>query len=206
MPIGKLYRTWKEQLRAFRPNQRITQIENFAWMMVGIDQSRSAHLSKIAGKVYGQAKLLSAVKRFERFLFNKAIEARAWYQPIAKQWIVAQWQQLGEIRLSVDGAKVGFAHQLLMVSVAYRRRSLPIAWDWVKQVRGHSSAEKQIELLKYVKTLLPKKVVVVLVGDSEFGSIQAMNQLHQWRWYYALRQIQAFELAKMMPGKLWKAL
>ena len=102
MPIGKLYRTWKEQLRAFRPNQRITH------------------------------------------------EARAWYQPIAKQWIVAQWQQLGEIRLSVDGAKVGFAHQLLMVSVAYRSRSLPIASDWGKQVRGHSSAEKQIELLKYV--------------------------------------------------------
>mgnify|MGYP003390024665 FL=1 len=188
MPIGKLYRTWKEQIRAFRPNQRITQIENFAWMMVGIYQSRSVHLSKIAGKVLGNAKLLSTVRRFERFLDNKAIEVRAWYQPIAKQWIVAQWQQLGEIRLIVDGTKVGFAHQLLMVSLAYRRRSIPIAWDWVKQVRGHSSAEKQIELLKYVKTLLPKKVVVFLVGDSEFGSIQVMKQLHQWRWYYALRQ------------------
>jgi hypothetical protein len=74
VPIGKLYRTWKEQIRALRPSQRITQIENFAWMMVGIYESGSVHLSKIAGKVIGNAKLLSTVRRIERFLDNKAIE------------------------------------------------------------------------------------------------------------------------------------
>jgi len=188
VPAGKLYRTWKEQIRALRPSQRITQIENFAWMMVGIYESRSVHLSKIAGKVLGNAKSLSTVRRFERFLDNKAIEVRGWHEPIARRWIEAQWKQLGEIRLIVDGTKTGFSHQLLMVSLAYRRRSIPIAWDWVNHVRGHSSAKKQIELLKYVKTLLPKKAVVFLVGDSEFGSIQAMKQLNQWRWFYALRQ------------------
>jgi len=188
MPIGKLYRTWKEQIRRLRPHQRITQIQNFAWMMVGIYQSRSVHLSKIAGKVLGNAKLLSTVRRFERFLDNQAIEVRTWYEPIAKQWIEAQWRHLREIRLIVDGTKVGFGHQLLLVSLAYRRRSIPIAWTWVKYVRGHSSAKKQIELLKYVKTLLPKPSVVFLVGDSEFGSIQVMKQLNRWRWYYALRQ------------------
>jgi hypothetical protein len=188
MPIRKLYRIWKEQIRRLRPHQRMTQIQNFAWMMVGIYQSRSVHLSKIAGKVLGNAKLLSTVRRFERFLDNQAIEVRAWYEPIAKEWLAAQWQHLREIRLLVDGTKVGFGHQLLMVSLAYRRRSIPIAWAWVKYVRGHSSAKKQIELLKYVKTLLPKASVVFLVGDSEFGSIQVMKQLNRWRWYYALRQ------------------
>src|SRR6266540_4991170 len=144
MPISKLYRTWKEQIRALRPNQRITQIQNFAWMMIGIYQSRSVHLSKIAGKVLGNAKLLSTVRRFERFLDNTAIAVHEWYDPIAKQWIEAQWHHLGEIRLIVDGTKVGFGHQMLMVSLAYRRRSIPIAWAWAKQVRGHSSAKKQI--------------------------------------------------------------
>ena len=205
MPISKLYRTWKEQIRALRPSQRITQIENFAWMMVGIYQSRSVHLSKIAGKVLGNAKLLSTVRRFERFLDNKAIEVRAWYEPIAKQWIEAQWQHLREIRLIVDGTKVGFGHQLLMVTLAYRRRSIPIAWIWIKQVRGHSSAQKQIELLEYVKTLLPKKAVVFLVGDSEFGSISVLRQLNQWRWHYALRQKSntGFRLGK---SGTWQAL
>lgn len=188
MPISKLYRTWKEEIRRLRPHQRITQIQNFAWMMVGIYQSRSVHLSKIAGKVLGCAKLLSTVRRFERFLDNPAIGVREWYEPIAKQWIAAQWQHLREIRLMVDGTKVGLGHQLLMVSLAYRRRSIPIAWTWVQYVRGHSSAEKQIELLGYVKTLVPKQVVVFLVGDSEFGSVEVMKQLKRWHWFYALRQ------------------
>lgn len=188
MPIAELYRTWKERIKTLRPGQRITQVQNFAWMMVGIYQSGSVHLSKIAGKILSSAKLLSTVRRLERFLDNPAIKVRDWYAPIAQQWLAAQWTHVQEIRLIVDGTKVGFGHQLLMVSLAYRRRSIPIAWLWIPYVRGHSSAKKQIELLKYVKTLLPKAAVVFLVGDSEFGSIQVLKQLNQWGWFYALRQ------------------
>jgi len=41
----------------------------------------------------------------------------------------------GEIHLIADGTKVGFGHQLLMISLAYRKRAIPIAWTWVKHVR-----------------------------------------------------------------------
>jgi hypothetical protein len=59
MSIAELYRTWKEKIRTLRPGQRMTQVQNFAWMMVGIYQNRSVHLSKIAGKILSPAKLLS---------------------------------------------------------------------------------------------------------------------------------------------------
>ena len=95
---------------------------------------------------------------------------------------------MGEIRLIVDGTKVGFGHQLLMVSLAYRHRAVPIAWAWVKYVRGHSSAKQQMSLLRYVRTLLPPKTPVFLIGDSEFGSIVVLQQLDQWHWFYVLRQ------------------
>ena len=75
-----------------------------------------------------------------------------------------------------------------MVSLAYRHRAIPIAWTWVKQVRGHSSTRQQLALLKYVKGLISKKAAVFLVGDSEFGSISVLKQLDQWRWWYVLRQ------------------
>ena len=205
MPISELYRTWKEKLSALRPHQRITQIENFVWMMVGIYQSRSVQLSQVAGKVLGSAKLLSTVRRLERFLDNPAIEVRDWYEPIAKHWLDAQWQRLREIRLIVDGTKIGWGYQLLMVSLAYRRRSIPIAWTWLKQVRGHSSAQKQIELLKYVKTLLPKPAAVFLVGDSEFGSIQVQKQLTQWHWHYGLRQ-KSNTGFRVGPADAWQGL
>jgi hypothetical protein len=188
MPINEMYRTWIRRICELRPNQRITQVRNFVWLVVGMFHSRSVQLSRVAGKVLGPAKTLSTVRRLSRFLDNRAIQVREWYEPIARQWLAAQCACLGEIRLIVDGTKVGFGHQLLMVSLAYRRRAIPIAWSWVKQVRGHSSGKHQWALLKYVKGLLPGKSVVFLVGDSEFGSILVLRQLEEWHWFYALRQ------------------
>ena len=188
MPINQMYRTWIRRICELRPNQRITQVRNFVWLVVGIFHSRSVQLSRVAGKVLGQAKNLSSVRRLSRFLDNPAIQVRDWYEPIARQWLEAQFACLGEIRLIVDGTKVGVGHQLLMISLAYRHRAVPIAWTWVKQVRGHSTGRHQLALLKYVKGLLPKKSAVFLVGDSEFGSILVLRQLAQWHWFYALRQ------------------
>ena len=91
-----------------------------------------------------------------RFLDNPAIRVWEWYEPIAHQWLQAQRHCLREIRLIVDGTKVGFGHQLLIVSLAYRKRAIPIAWTWVKDVRGYSSVLKQLALLDYVRKLCQK--------------------------------------------------
>jgi len=188
MPINETYRTWIRRICELRPKQRITQTQNFVWLMVGIYHSHSVNLSRVAGKVIGAAKNVSTVRRLSRFLANPAMDVRSWYKPIAKAWLQSQFERVGEIRLIMDGTKVGFAHQLLMISLAYRRRAVPIAWSWVKYVRGHSSANQQVSLLKYVGTLLPKGAPVFVVGDSEFGSISVLRQLEQWHWFYVLRQ------------------
>jgi hypothetical protein len=90
--------------------------------------------------------------------------------------------------LIVDATKIGFGHQLLIVCLAYRKRAIPIAFTWVKHVKGHSSAGKQLSLLAYVQQLIPKGAAVFLVGDCEFGSIAVLRQLDKWRWFYVLRQ------------------
>jgi hypothetical protein len=188
MPTNHLYHTWFQRIRELRPLQRITQIRNFAWLIVGIYLSRSVHLSKVAGKIPGLAKLMSITRRLSRFLDNPAVRVREWYEPIARAWLQAQWQCLGEIRLIVDGAKIGFGHQLLLISLAYRRRAIPITWTWVRHVRGHSSAYKQLALLNYIRKLLPANAVVFLVGDCEFGAVEVLQWLDQWHWCYVLRQ------------------
>ena len=188
MPINHLYHTWIRRINELRPGQRVTQVRAFAWLVTGIYFSRSVYLSRIAGKIPGTAKLLSTVRRMSRLLDNAAIRVRAWYQPIATQWLEAQFQHLGEIRLMVDGTKIGFTHQLLIVCMAYRKRSIPIAWTWVKHVKGHSSARKQLALLAYVRSLIPANAGVFLVGDCEFGSVAVLRQLDDWHWFYVLRQ------------------
>lgn len=188
MPINKTYRTWIQRICELRPKQRKTQVQNFVWLLVGIFHSRSVSLSKIAGKVISTAKNVSTVRRLSRFLASSAVDVRSWYRATAKAWLEIQAQHVGEILLIVDGTKIGFGYQLLMVSLAYRHRAVPIAWSWVRHVRGHSSAAKQIVLLKYVRSLIPQNTPVFLVGDSEFGSIAVLQQLKQWHWFFALRQ------------------
>jgi hypothetical protein len=188
MPINCQFHTWFQLIRELRPKQRITQVRNFVWLLVGIHESRSVKMSRIAGKIPGKAKLLSTVRRLGRFLSNSAIRVRDWYKPIARQWLAAQFRHLGEIRLIVDGTKIGFGHQLLIVCLAYRRRAIPIAWTWVKHVKGHSSAWKQLALLAYVHSLIPSGAAVFLVGDCEFGSVAVLRQLNFWNWFYVLRQ------------------
>ena len=188
MPTNSLYHTWFQRIQELRPGQRITQTRNFVWLIVGIYQSRSVCLSRIAGKIPGPAKLVSTTRRLSRLLDNPAIRVRDWYEAIARQWLITQFRCLGEIRLIVDGTKIGFGYQLLIVCLAYRKRAIPIAWTWVKHVKGHSSAWKQLALLNYVRKLIPKGAAVFLVGDCEFGSVAVLRQLDQWGWFYVLRQ------------------
>lgn len=188
MPTNTLYHTWFLRIQELRPGQRITQVRNFVWLMIGIYQSRSVCLSRIAGKIPGPAKLLSMTRRMSRLLENPAIRVREWYEPIACDWLGTQWRNLGEIRLIVDGTKIGFGHQLLIVCLAYRKRAIPIAWTWVKHVKGHSSSWKQLALLAYVRKLIPRGAAVFIVGDNEFGAVEVLRQLDCWHWFYVLRQ------------------
>jgi Transposase DDE domain len=45
-----------------------------------------------------------------------------------------------------------------------------------------------VKLLEYVYRLLPRRVAVTLVGDSEFGHPLLIENLRFWGWDYALRQ------------------
>jgi hypothetical protein len=186
MPIKKLYHIWMRKLEEIYPEERITRKRNMAYLLVGLQQSRSVHLSKIAEKIPGKAFLPSITRRISRFLNNPAVRVRDWYRPIAT--MIINRIACGEIHLLVDGSKVGFGHQLLMVAIAYRRRSIPLAWTWIKSSRGHSTSIKQKALLAYIHGLIPPSTKVTLVGDAEFGDVAVQKLLMQWRWRFALRQ------------------
>ncbi len=205
MLANRLYHTWFERIRQVLPDGRITRLRNFVWLMVGIYQSKSVHLSDIASKIPGRAKELSIVRRLSRFLTNPAVRVREWYVFVARNLIHSMVQTVGEIRLIADGTKVGFNHQLLIVAIAYRRRALPIAWTWVRCAKGHSSARQQRALLAYVRGLIPENVPVLLVGDSEFGAVPVIRQVEKWHWDYVLRQ-KANHQVQLAGGNTWQRL
>ncbi len=214
MPINHLHLTLHRLLGQLRPAERVTRIRNWSRLLVGLCLSRSVHLSKIANKIPttttgGGATLPSATRRLSRLLENPAIRPRDWYEPIARSLLQRATQGGGgEIPLVVDGSKVGFGHRLLMVGLAYRKRTIPIAWSWVRNEKGHSSAYKQRALLGYVRRLTPNGARVSVVGDSEFGAVEVMKQLEEWGWCYVLRQKSSHLVCSrpQQPQQVWRPL
>jgi hypothetical protein len=202
MSINRLYHIWFQEIEQMWSHLRLTQRRNLTYLLVGIYLSKSVALNNIALKIPGQAVEVSVQRRLSRFLGNPAIRVRACYDPLIEP-LLEQISKNGCVRLLVDGTKVGNGHQLLMVSVGYRRRAIPVAWTWVKGARGHSSARKQLALLSHVYGLLPDDAKVLLVGDSEFGAVDVIRQVENWHWDYVLRQ-KSSHLVKIADRK-WKA-
>jgi hypothetical protein len=186
MTTNHLYHTWQKKIMQLFPDERITRVRNLAWLITGIYLARSVHLSHIASKVTAKAALGSVTRRLDRFLENSAVRVRAWYEPLVKDLLMRRQGQT--ICLIVDGSKVSFDHQWLVVTLAYRKRALPLVWMWLRAQRGHSSAGRQLALLRYVHGLMPPDTPVLVLGDTEFGSVEVLQQLDEWHWQYALRQ------------------
>lgn len=151
-----LHHSWIEKIGHLRAGENKARGRTFAWMMVGMMMSQSVHLSHMARKIPSVGQQTSIVKMLSRLLPNGALRVREWYSPVVRellQKVVASGQ---EVRLIIDGTQVGGGHRLLMVAVAYRRRSLPIVWTWVKGSRGHSLATTPCALFAYIRTLLPE--------------------------------------------------
>ena len=123
-----------------------------------------------------------------RLLKNKAIEVERIYNPIAAYWIKAQFTTTQQVKLIIDGTKIGCKHQLLMVSLAYRKRSIPICWSWVPLVKGHTNRKAHKSLITSVKEMIPSGTAVLIVEDSEFGTVELLQCLEKWNWYYVFRK------------------
>ena len=187
MPIPQLYRSLHEYLLQRIPDACDTRLTNLIYLMMGIFQSGSVQLNLVARKTPIRAQKLSIVKRLARFLDNPAVRVREWYHPFAET-LLRSAVNAGQVHLIMDASKVVFGFRLVMVSLAYRRRSLPIAWTWVLGSRGHSSTAVQVKLLAYLAPLLPPRARVTRVGDCEFGHPLLIENLRFWGWDYALRQ------------------
>ncbi|GIK64973.1 MAG: hypothetical protein BroJett018_27670 [Chloroflexota bacterium] len=140
-----------------------------------------------ARSVQLRARKLSTVQRLRRFLSNGAVQVCEWYAPTTQALLLAGGSG-GQVRLIMDSTKVNGGQRLIMVSVGYRRRRVPLAWTWARGARGHCTTQVQVKLLRYVQGLLPLGVQVSVVGDCEYGNSLFIEYMDHWGLAYALRQ------------------
>ena len=161
-------------------------LTTLAAMVAGLVAAGSSHLPKIAQKTPDKTKTESRVKRFTRFIQNQTVTYESFFMPCARD-VVVSLSAKQPLLVVFDGSALGRGCAVLMASVIYRKRALPIAWLVKRGKKGHFSAEDHLCLFEQVQALVPDGTDVIFLGDGEFDSIALQRGLDQAGWSYVCR-------------------
>lgn len=178
----KVLKTLKGQLRMFHQGHVVT----LAMMITGIVMSGKAQLSQMSTEIPTEAKDKSIEMRMRRWVKHPQIDVDVTFMPFARQ-ILASLAS-APLTLALDGSQVGRGCMVLMVGVVYRSRLLPLAWVVYKGKKGHTTAERHIEVLRKVLLLIPEDAEVILLGDAEYDTTEMLTwvQTHT-TWQFVMR-------------------
>jgi hypothetical protein len=176
----------QNQLCQWLPQERVTRIRNMALLILGLHLSGTVHMALVVRKWPVVGKDPSLVNRLRRFLDNRRVEVRQWYHPLALH-LVEQFAGR-RLRLVIDCTKIGFNYRLMTISLAYKKRTLPLVWSVHRGRKGHTTVQEQLALFKYVRQLLPKGAEIWVMGDTGFQSVHLLRWLRRQGWHFVIRQ------------------
>jgi hypothetical protein len=161
-------------------------VVTLAMMITGIVMSKKAQLSEMSNEVPAKAKDKSIEMRMRRWVKHEGLNDELIYMPFAQQIL----QALAHLPLVVvmDASQVGRNCMVLMVGVVYKKRSLPLVWLVYPGKKGHTSADRHIQVLEKLILLLPETAELILMGDAEYDTTEMLLWLQiNTSWGYVLR-------------------
>jgi Transposase DDE domain len=167
MPTSPVYDSIRAALRQHLPAVIDSQIESLGLAMVGAVQSMSSQIAKIARAMPLDTTARAKEQRLRRLLSNERLTQTDHYHPIVKQALHGLAHQ--RVQLLMDRVLISDQHNILVVSVGFRRRSIPLVWKALSH-RGSSNLTDQQGLIEAAVALLPADVRISVHGDSEFRS------------------------------------
>lgn len=182
----QLYNRLDEKLRALvRVNNR-KQVTNWIWLIVGILQSQSSHLSQIANCLPMETKAESRVTLVRRWLMNPQVNVWQFYKKVLEH-VLSGWSTV-DAYLILDGVMVfGARWQIFRVSLRHGCRAIPIAWTIVEG-NGLVKVNKLKNMLKKVQRFMRRYVKrVTLLADAGFRDCDWAQLCEELGWNYAIR-------------------
>ena len=121
----ELYNRLEGTLSTLVSVPHVAELKNWVWVVVGILQSQSVGLSKIATYVPGETQAESRVTMIRRWLMNLHVDVWSFYKPVLEH-ALKDWQ--GEVaNIILDGVMVGGGQwQILRLSLAHGQRAIPL--------------------------------------------------------------------------------
>jgi hypothetical protein len=179
MSTSTVYESTRAALRQVLPTVIDSQLDSLGLAIVGVVQSMSSQVAKMARAMPLDTTAHSKEQRLRRLLDNQRLTQTAHYQPIVKQALHGLTHQ--RVQLLMDRVLIRDQHNILVVSVGFRRRSIPLVWKALEH-RGSSNLTDQQELIQAAVALLPPDVRISVHGDSEFRSQELFRWLRTHRY------------------------
>ncbi len=146
---------------------------------------KTVRLEELARRFPSPIKLKSRVMKLQRFLSLKQFNIKTLWFPIVKSWIEEDFNKGEVISLALDRSQWRGIN-LLMVSLIYNHRGIPIYFQLLKK-KGNSNLAEQKTVLEPVFKLL-KDFKIVVLGDREFCSVDLAKWLsEEAQVYFSLR-------------------
>ena len=202
-------------LKQFGPKniagQAVRHLIVFALMITGLVRSGKIALDEMASKStkHKDSKTESRTKRFNRWLRNKKVDKETMYFPYIKEILAGLSGRT--LIFTIDASSLGKHCAVLMISVIYKGRALPVIWAVREGNKGSFSEAEHIalleelyELLQEIEEDLEKKLDVVVVGDGEFDGVEFQKKCEEYKWEYVLRaakNINCYEEEEKEPFK-----
>src|SRR5205814_1203347 len=180
----RLYHELHDGLKHWQKWGRPELVQTLALLMVGIFEARDVRLSRIAERVPLDIQEDNVAQRFRRWLKNPQVDTRALYDPVAFGILGALRHT--RLRIQIDRTEVNEHLNVLMISVYYRKRAIPLLWQ-VLAHQGSSKFKERNAVLAHLDELLPAGCTVVILGDREFGQVDMMRSIRLYNWDFCLR-------------------
>jgi hypothetical protein len=152
--------------------------------MVAIMVGKDVCLDRLGLNLPHEAKPESVAQQFRRWMKNKSIDERMVYDPIARE--ILSKIRYRRLRIQIDRVQIKTRQNILMMSVWYRQRAIPLAWICLSH-RGNSQQSHWEELLDYLQSILPQRLEVIILADREFGNPDRLRSVEKKGWDYAIR-------------------
>ena len=115
-----VYDSTRAALRQHLPDVIDSQLDSLSLAIVGVVQSMSCQLAKIARAMPLDTTAHAKEQRLRRLLDNQRLTQTAHYQPIVTQALHGLTHQ--RVQLLMDRVLIRDQHNILVVSVGFRRR------------------------------------------------------------------------------------
>lgn len=181
----ELYDRLSQKLMAVCGDQttNIKQVVNLIWLVIGVINTRSVALSKIANSLPGHAEAASRVTRIRRWLNNGHVDVWGLYRPLLAE-VLSGWYR-AKIMIVVDGTMVfGDRLQIYRLSLVHGCRAVPLGWI-VTRGTGLIEAKRMQKLFKRTAAFLaPYTKHVTLLADRGFRDHDwaELCLAVGWRW------------------------